>query len=443
MAARFQNWYKVLGISPSAPEAEIKVAFRAMAKQFHPDTTTMSNKELAANKFKEVNEAFTTLSKNRKEYDIQYKEVFGPINRTNFNSSQSNFGQQFSDRFKTTKDSKNYNQFYDEDSDSDGEFYDWDGKDFFSQYENAHKQARMKREAEANARRGGDFNRRDFYYDDESHEDLWRDFQERWKNHKKRNHWRNRAQDFDEDFDDEKAYYERSRTAASGSNGRGDRVYANREDTDGKNWRKMSTNGKKEAKNAKANENDKKASEGGASFVWVLASRFVSTSSHLQPPVLDPKNRAQGNKVEKPFFFKKGDIFEWLFDKGDRSRIYSVYKNATFEHTIQWDARKRDWVKPFSSFKGKKGGFNEGAAEDKGQSGERDKNGDKDQPPASPEGEQASQDKKDADNTDRKREKVFTKERKQKVKTDRAEAKKKNHSDNINEAKDDVKTDEK
>ena len=63
-----RDYYEVLGVSKTATQAEIKSAFRKLAKKYHPDL----NKEAdAAEKFKEVQEAYEVLSdeNKRKTYD--------------------------------------------------------------------------------------------------------------------------------------------------------------------------------------------------------------------------------------------------------------------------------------------------------------------------------------------------------------------------------------
>ncbi len=63
-----KDYYETLGVSKNATDAEIKSAFRKLAKQYHPDV----NKEAgAAEKFKEVSEAYGVLSdpQKRKTYD--------------------------------------------------------------------------------------------------------------------------------------------------------------------------------------------------------------------------------------------------------------------------------------------------------------------------------------------------------------------------------------
>jgi molecular chaperone DnaJ len=63
-----KDYYEVLGVSKTATDAEIKSAFRKKAKEYHPDV----NKDPgAADKFKEINEAYSVLSDatKRKQYD--------------------------------------------------------------------------------------------------------------------------------------------------------------------------------------------------------------------------------------------------------------------------------------------------------------------------------------------------------------------------------------
>lgn len=63
------DYYKVLGITKSASEADIKKAYRKLARKYHPDLNP--NDKTAEKKFKEINEANEVLSnpENRKKYD--------------------------------------------------------------------------------------------------------------------------------------------------------------------------------------------------------------------------------------------------------------------------------------------------------------------------------------------------------------------------------------
>ena len=64
------DYYKVLGVSKSATQAEIKKAYKRLAKQYHPDRN--QGDKAAENRFKEISEAYQSLSdpEKRKRYDM-------------------------------------------------------------------------------------------------------------------------------------------------------------------------------------------------------------------------------------------------------------------------------------------------------------------------------------------------------------------------------------
>ena len=68
MATSQRDYYDVLGVSPTADDAEIKKAFRRLARELHPD---VSNEPDAEERFKEVVEAYEVLSSSerRELYD--------------------------------------------------------------------------------------------------------------------------------------------------------------------------------------------------------------------------------------------------------------------------------------------------------------------------------------------------------------------------------------
>ena len=68
MSATERDYYELLGVSRDADEREIKKAFRALARQLHPDVSSDSD---AAMRFREVSEAYEALSnpETRQLYD--------------------------------------------------------------------------------------------------------------------------------------------------------------------------------------------------------------------------------------------------------------------------------------------------------------------------------------------------------------------------------------
>ena len=68
MAAK-RDYYEVLGVGKTAPDADIKKAYRKLAKKYHPDMN--KDNPQAEEKFKEVTEAYNVLSdkEKRKLYD--------------------------------------------------------------------------------------------------------------------------------------------------------------------------------------------------------------------------------------------------------------------------------------------------------------------------------------------------------------------------------------
>src|SRR5881392_496033 len=69
MPVEFKDYYGVLGVARDASEADLKKAFRKLARQYHPDVA--KDKKTAEAKFKEINEAYEVLSdpEKRRKYD--------------------------------------------------------------------------------------------------------------------------------------------------------------------------------------------------------------------------------------------------------------------------------------------------------------------------------------------------------------------------------------
>ncbi|APF03817.1 TPA: DnaJ domain-containing protein [Legionella pneumophila] len=73
-----KDYYKIMGVSQDASEKDIKMAYRKLARKYHPDISKEPNAE---ERFKEMAEAYEVLKdpKKRSEYDqyLKYKE-FNP-----------------------------------------------------------------------------------------------------------------------------------------------------------------------------------------------------------------------------------------------------------------------------------------------------------------------------------------------------------------------------
>lgn len=71
-----RNYYDILGVSRNATKAEIKAAYRALAKKYHPDTGSES--EEVKERFQEIQEAYAVLSdpEKRKMYHYYGHEAY-------------------------------------------------------------------------------------------------------------------------------------------------------------------------------------------------------------------------------------------------------------------------------------------------------------------------------------------------------------------------------
>jgi len=91
MAENKRDFYEILGISKSASDAEIKKAYRTLAKKYHPDMNP--NDKSAEKNFKEVNEAYEVLSNadKKSKYDSYGHAGIDP----NMNMDGGDFGGGF------------------------------------------------------------------------------------------------------------------------------------------------------------------------------------------------------------------------------------------------------------------------------------------------------------------------------------------------------------
>ncbi len=95
-----RDYYEVLGVSKNATDAEIKSAFRSLAKKYHPD---VSKEPDAAEKFKEAQEAYAVLSdaEKRRQYDQYGHAAFDQMGGAGggFDFSGFDFSDIFGDLF--------------------------------------------------------------------------------------------------------------------------------------------------------------------------------------------------------------------------------------------------------------------------------------------------------------------------------------------------------
>ena len=108
-----KDYYKILGLNKNATEDEIKKAYRKFAKKWHPDKNRDNPK--AEEKFKEIQEAYETLS------DPKKKETY------DFGGSDS--GYDYS-TFNGFEDFKSYTRT--KNSDGSTSYQNFDPNDFFS-----------------------------------------------------------------------------------------------------------------------------------------------------------------------------------------------------------------------------------------------------------------------------------------------------------------------
>ena len=102
-----KNYYEILGVTPDSTSAEVKFAYRKLARQFHPDVNPTS-----ADKFKDITEAYTTLinPEKRKQYNILHGFFETQKTKTSSQKAQEEYKQKTETKtteksaFETKKD---------------------------------------------------------------------------------------------------------------------------------------------------------------------------------------------------------------------------------------------------------------------------------------------------------------------------------------------------
>ena len=119
---KYKNYYKILGLqNEKVTDEEIKLAYRHLAKKYHPDIN--GGNEAITEKFKEVNEAYQILGDvtSRKKYDrvyfaYKFRDGFSAEKAKNKIDAENGFCEMFNMMFgkrnepkvKTNLDRKNY-----------------------------------------------------------------------------------------------------------------------------------------------------------------------------------------------------------------------------------------------------------------------------------------------------------------------------------------------
>lgn len=77
-----KDYYKILELTPKATEEDIKNSYKRLARKYHPDASASTSSE---EKFKEINEAYSTLSDKHKKARYDYDRAFNQGDPFSFN----------------------------------------------------------------------------------------------------------------------------------------------------------------------------------------------------------------------------------------------------------------------------------------------------------------------------------------------------------------------
>lgn len=95
-----KNYYEILGVSPDSTFAEIKSAYRKLARKYHPDVNKASE---SVQKFKDITEAYEILSDKfqKQKYDEIYRKNFAKDSTNTSSATESS-----SYRYSASSDSE-------------------------------------------------------------------------------------------------------------------------------------------------------------------------------------------------------------------------------------------------------------------------------------------------------------------------------------------------
>ena len=90
-----KNPYDVLGVSPNASDDEIKRAYRDLTRKYHPDANVNNPlADLAEEKFKEVQEAYDIIMRERANGGNSYGNNYGYGSSESYSYGNQSYGNQ-------------------------------------------------------------------------------------------------------------------------------------------------------------------------------------------------------------------------------------------------------------------------------------------------------------------------------------------------------------
>lgn len=95
MSTSHSDYYTLLGVPTNASQDDIKKAFKKLALKHHPDKNLDHQKEEAEEKFKQINEAYQTLSDEQERAAYDRKRAGGGRSRSempHFGRNHANHG---------------------------------------------------------------------------------------------------------------------------------------------------------------------------------------------------------------------------------------------------------------------------------------------------------------------------------------------------------------
>ena len=98
-----KNYYKTLGLSSSSTKAEIKVAYRKLAKKYHPDKN--KSKE-ASQLFIEVNEAYAYLDNESSDFQVKNSVKNHPRRRSKYSEDELKKRMEWAKKYAQYKKNK-------------------------------------------------------------------------------------------------------------------------------------------------------------------------------------------------------------------------------------------------------------------------------------------------------------------------------------------------